>query len=136
MTKAQKFDGEPSETSSAWRTEGAPAFIQCVLNKELGEIDFMFKDSKGATFNPAYATLRQGWTMVDAKAEAIRKHDEEAWKRTHNFNCRLYKTKGCRRLQEFAASGDRNQVAPAFSKLLDAADPPFDKVVLPGPLVA
>ncbi len=78
-----------SSDSNPDRVAGAPAFIKPNINWDDFGISFSVCDAKNASANAKYVALNPGWTLQQARAEAMLHWDENECDRVIDYNMKL-----------------------------------------------
>ena len=71
------------------RRAGAPAYIKPNLKWDDFGISFIFCDKLSSCANARYINLRPGWTLQQARAEAMTHYDENEEERVREYNFKL-----------------------------------------------
>ncbi|KAK3934374.1 hypothetical protein QBC46DRAFT_427632, partial [Diplogelasinospora grovesii] len=85
-TKRKRNDGF---TVNQHRLAGAPAFIKPNINWDDFGISFSVCDAKSSGANAKYVALTPGWTLQQARAEAMTHWDEHECDRVIEYNTKL-----------------------------------------------
>ncbi|KAK3379636.1 hypothetical protein B0T24DRAFT_590171 [Lasiosphaeria ovina] len=76
-------------TPNAHRLTGAPAFIKPNMNWDDFGVSFSVCDAKGSGASAKYVALNPGWTLQQARAEAMMHWDEHEVERIIEYNAKL-----------------------------------------------
>lgn len=130
------IDKQDLTMENRWRSAGKTCYIHVKHNREKDEITFDYKDDEGSFVSWRDVRMGEGWTNSYAKKQACQNFDREHDHKVHAYNCRLFKSTGQRRLQEYAGKGDANRANPQFNKSLDAKTLQFGKTYPTLPILA